>query len=85
MTKPIWNGTGTLVDGQVYFMLNDGTLVGRSYVRTRVRRYLRRHFPADVVDECLARTVDNDEWLAWRNQSLVVAVCGDAFSALVQS
>ncbi len=79
--RQFWDGTGD-ADGKVYFTKNNGEIVGRPYVRSRVSRYLSRRYQgvdgALVALKILSVTVDNDAWLASRNQCLVAYVCKDA-------
>lgn len=81
MPRAIWDGTGEAGDA-VTFTTNDGTIRGRPYVRERARlALLRRSWPLEVRQDALKRTVDNDEWLAWRAGQLVAAVCRDVVEA----
>lgn len=87
--RQFWDGTGD-ADGKVHFTKNNGEIVGRPYVRSRVSRYLSQSLQGDlarrlygdngalVVLRILSVTVDNDAWLASRHQCLVSYVCKDA-------
>lgn len=77
----IWDGTGD-ADGKVCFTKNNGEIVGRLYVRSRVVRHLSRRYRgvegAKVVQRILKATVDNDAWMSSRHLHLVGYVCKDA-------
>lgn len=84
--KPVWDGKGVLEDGAVYFTNHNGELVGRPYLRIRVSRYLcrwRAIYSLAERKDALARTVDNDAWLAFRNGMLVSAICRDVEDELL--
>jgi hypothetical protein len=77
---------GELQDGEVFFTKHNGEIVGRSYVRERVRREFsqwNRTRSRELRKEVLARTVDSDSWLAFRNHCLVAAVVRDAVDELL--
>lgn len=87
-TRKIWNGKGEIEPGAAYWEISrgwkKGQLVGRDYVRRRVVAHLARYMSEKTAAEraaIVAATVDNDEWLAWRNGMLVGAVCWDAWRA----
>ncbi len=77
--KQIWDGKGD-ADGKVVFTKNNGELVGRPYVRRRavaaLARLSRYRSPEDRA-AALAATIDNDEWLRFRDLNTVSAICRD--------
>ncbi len=75
--QPIWDGKGE-ADGFVYFTKDNGEIVGRPYLRRRAVAALSRfrRWRSDVDRAAtLAATIDNDEWLAFRNLNTVSAIC----------
>lgn len=54
MDRTIWNGTGE-VGNAAYFTKHNGEIVGRPYVRARVRK--------ELGAAVLAYTVDDDAWM----------------------
>lgn len=86
MARTIWNGSGEIRDDEVYFTDNAGAMVGRPYVRERVRRALTkwaRIYSLGVRHNVLAETVDNDAWLAPKNGCTVGSVVRDAVNHMV--
>lgn len=84
--KKIWDGKG-LADGQVFFVRANGEIVGRPYVRDRVRRHLARWsrtYSVSVRNQTLTLTVDDDAWLGARNQQTVSSLCRDAENVLLR-
>ncbi len=75
--KQIWDGNGD-ADGKVVFTKDNGELVGRPYVRRRAVAALSRfsrYRSAEDRASALAATIDNDEWLRFRNLNTVSAIC----------
>lgn len=85
--RMIWSGKGD-AEGQVTFSKDNGELVGRGYVRARVRDGLRRwdsSFGAEVRRATLAETVDCDEWLSRRGGQTIGSLVRDAESHLIHA
>lgn len=83
-TRTIWDGKGD-AEGKVYFTKDNGTFVGRPYVRRRVSSALSRWRHLDSLNArkaAISATIDNDAWLAQRNGCTVGALIRDVETAL---
>jgi hypothetical protein len=89
MKRRFWNGKGELQPDEIFFEKHNCTIVGRPYLRRRALRYLVKRWPGEAWEHqrraCIARTVDNDEWLGWFNGTLVSHVCREVNAVMLQS
>jgi hypothetical protein len=71
---------------EISFTKNNGEIVSRAYVRSRVSSGLSRwrdEFSVEVRREIIRQTVDNDEWIGFRNGMVAAAIVRDAEDVLL--